>query len=225
MTRTGLKVAARSAGFTGGFVGMIFGPAETLDYWQAWALLGVFAICGALLSAYMWKHDRALLERRMRHGPLVEQSIAQRIIVTLLYAGFIGEFVLGAFDRRLGWSAVPTPVVIVGDAIVALGFYMYFTVLRENSFASAAVEISAGQHVISSGPYRIVRHPMYVGMLLLFLGIPLAMGSYVALASLVILVPVVAWRLLDEEQFLIEKLPGYAGYRTRTRWRLVPGIF
>lgn len=225
MIRKGMKIAVRSAGFALTLLAVIFIPAGTFDYWQAWTLLGVYAVCGTWLAVYTWKHNRALFELRMKQGPQAERSPAQRVIVTLLYAGFIGQFVLASLDHRFGWSVMPAFITLIGDAIVIAAFYMYFIAMRENSFASGAIELSAGQHVVSTGPYGIVRHPMYIGLLLLLLGAPLAMGSYWALAIFLFEIPVVAWRLLDEEQFLIKNLPGYAAYRSQTRWRLLPGVF
>ncbi len=203
----------------------IFIPAGTLRYWQAWVLIGVYAVCGNWLALSTWKHNRALFELRMKQGPQAEKSPTQRLIVTLLYAGFIGQFILASLDHRFGWSSVPPLLVFIGDAIVVVGFYVYSIVMRENSFASGAIELNPGQHVISTGPYGIIRHPMYVGLLLIFLGAPLAMGSYWALSIFAIEIPIVMWRLLDEEQFLVKNLPGYAEYRKQTRWRLVPGVF
>ncbi len=221
----GWKIVWRSAAFALALLALIFLPAGTLHYWQAWTLIGVYAVCGNVLGIYMWKYDRALFELRMKQGPQAEKSPAQRVIVTLLYAGLIAQFALAALDHRFGWSVMPPLVSLAGDAIVVLAFYVYFIVMRENRFASGAIELSAGQHVISTGPYGIVRHPMYIGLLLIALGVPLAMGSYWALTLFATEIPVVVWRLLDEEQFLIKNLPGYAGYRTETRWRLIPGVF
>jgi len=220
-----VKTARRSAVFALALLALIFLPAGTLNYWQAWVLIGVYAVCGSVLGAYMWKYNRALFELRMKQGPQAEKSPVQRVIVTLLYGVLLAQFVIAALDHRFGWSSAPPLVAITGDAIVVLAFYVYFIVMCENRFASGVIELSAGQHVISTGPYRIVRHPMYIGLLLIALGVPLAMGSYFALALFAAEIPVVIWRLLDEEQFLVKNLPGYSAYRAQTRWRLVPGLF
>jgi protein-S-isoprenylcysteine O-methyltransferase Ste14 len=205
-------------------VAVIFIPAGTVNYWEAWVLLALCAVCGTVLSMGV-RRDRALLERRMKQGPQAENSLAQRIIATLIYAGFFGLFILSSLDHRFAWSTVPLAAVILGNALVALAMYVYYVVLRENRFAAGTIEIAPGQRVIGTGPYAIVRHPMYVGLLLMFIGIPLAMGSYWGLVIFAAEIPVVIWRLSDEEQFLIKSLPGYAGYRSQTRWRLLPGVF
>lgn len=223
--KAGWKIAVRSAAFTLATLAVIFIPAGTFNYWQAWVLIGLYAVCGTFSAMYMWKYNRALFELRMKQGPQAEKSPAQRVIVTLLYAGLIAQFVLAALDHRFRWSVMPPFVAILGDAIVVVAFYVYFIVMRENRFASGVIELNAGQHVISTGPYSIVRHPMYIGLLLITLGVPLAMGSYWALTIFAAEIPVVMWRLLNEEQFLVKNLPGYAEYRTQTRWRLVPGVF
>jgi protein-S-isoprenylcysteine O-methyltransferase Ste14 len=220
-----MKIARRSAGISLVLLALIFLPAGTLHFWQAWTLIGIYAVCGTWLAIYTWKHNRALFELRMRQGPQAEKSPAQRVIVTLLYAGIIGQFVVASLDHRFGWSEMPALVALAGDAIVIAGFFVYAIVMRENSFASGAIELTTGQHVVSTGPYKIVRHPMYVGLLLVMLGVPLAMGSYWPLAIFAAEIPVVMWRLLDEERFLATNLPGYAGYMQHTRWRLVPGVF
>jgi protein-S-isoprenylcysteine O-methyltransferase Ste14 len=221
----GMKVALRSGGLALFLLAVIFIPAGTFNYWQAWLLLAVYAISGTFLSIAGYRRDRALFERRLDAGPQSEQSLTQKIIVSLIIAGFFGLFILSSLDHRFGWSTVPAVVVILGNAIVVLAMYVYYLVLRENSFASGTIEVESDQRVIATGPYAIVRHPMYIGLLLMFVGISLAMGSYWGLIIFVAEIPVVVWRLLDEEHFLIQNLPGYAAYREQTRWRLVPGLF
>ena len=132
---------------------------------------------------------------------------------------------MAGFDRRFGWSSVPPVLVIAADVLVAAGFLITFFVFRENSFTSAIVEVAERQQVISTGPYRLVRHPMYAAALLLFLAIPLALGSYWALLSVPPLYFCIAWRLLEEEEFLLRSLPGYDRYVRTTRFRLIPRIW
>jgi protein-S-isoprenylcysteine O-methyltransferase Ste14 len=139
--------------------------------------------------------------------------------------GFIAILVVPALDRRLGWSAVPVWGVVLGDVLVAVGFYFIFLVYRENTFTAATIEVVAGQKVITTGPYAIVRHPMYASGSLYMLGTPLALGSYWGFLALAGMLPFLLWRLLDEERILTRDLPGYAEYRQRVRHRLVPCVW
>ncbi|MGZ3498340.1 MAG: methyltransferase family protein [Vulcanimicrobiaceae bacterium] len=204
---------------------IIFLPAWTLNYWQAWVFLAVYAICNVFVVAYLWKNDRALLQRRMSAGPAAERSPSQKIIMFLVSIGFIALLVVSALDHRLRWSNVTPVVAVFGDILVALGFYIELLVLRANSFAAATIEVASDQKVISTGPYAVVRHPMYAGGALLLFGIPLALGSYWGLAVLAAMMPALIWRLFDEEAFLAKNLPGYEEYQSKVRWRLLPRFF
>jgi protein-S-isoprenylcysteine O-methyltransferase Ste14 len=137
----------------------------------------------------------------------------------------VALLVVPALDHRHGRSAVPLGGVVAGDALVALGFYFIFLVYRENTFTSATIEVAPNQTVVSTGPYAIVRHPMYASGLLYLLGTPLALGSLWGLAVLAGMLPFLIWRLLDEERLLTEQLPGYRDYRQKVRYRLVPGVW
>lgn len=202
-------------------IALIFWTAGSFNYWQGWAYLGVLA-ASSFLSTPLLRKDRGLLERRLK---VAESSAAQKVIVSLAYLDMVALIALSALDHRFGWSSVAPAFVIIGDLIVAAGLYLYFLVFRENTFAGSTVEVVEGQRVISTGPYAIVRHPLYVALLVTLLGTPLAMGSWWGLVLLIPLIPLIVWRLLDEETYLVEKLPGYAEYRLGVRWRLVPGLF
>jgi len=139
--------------------------------------------------------------------------------------GFIGLLVLPALDHRFLWSRVPSSVALVGDVLVALGFVAIFFVLKENTFSSATIELAPNQKVISTGPYAVVRHPMYAGALVMLLGIPIALGSWLGLLVLVSMTPALLWRLFDEEKFLAKNLPGYAEYQRKVRFRLIPLVW
>ena len=203
----------------------IFCAAGTAYYWQGWAYLADFCGSSLRLTVYLFRHDRALLERRLRAGPLAEKTIAQRTIMVFASAGFIALLIVPALDYRLGWSRVSPLVEICGLALVAIGFYVVYVVYRVNTFSAATIQVEPGQTVISTGPYALVRHPMYVGSQLMFLGTPLALGSYWGLLVFVAMMPVFIWRQLDEERFLAKNLPGYADYQRKVRWRLIPGLF
>lgn len=207
------------------FLACLFIPAGTLDYWQAWVFLGVFEVSAQALGIYFLVHDRTLVERRMKIGPVAEQRPAQKWISGLFIVGFAGFVVLPAFDHRFGWSAVPPVVSVIANATIALSFLLFFAVMKSNSYAASTIQVEAGQPVVSTGPYAYVRHPMYSGAVLLVAAMPLALGSWWSDLLLVPFFPVLVWRILDEEAFLRENLPGYAAYMQRVRYRLVPRVW
>ena len=204
---------------------VLFISAGTIRYWHAWVYLGVYAGASLLISLYLLKHDPALLKRRLSGGPTAEKRIAQKIIMFFASIGFVGLLVVPALDFRLGWSAVPLPVVIMGDLLVVVGFYLVFVVYKENTYTSATIEVAENQKVISTGPYAIVRHPMYASASIYLMGTPLALGSYWGFLALAFLMPFLIWRLLDEENFLARDLPGYVEYQKKVRYRLVPYVW
>jgi protein-S-isoprenylcysteine O-methyltransferase Ste14 len=204
---------------------LLFVPAGTLRYWQAWVYLAIFTGASGFTTRDLARRDPALLERRMRGGPMAEKRPAQKVIMLGASIGFIALLGVSAFDHRFGWSAVPLGGVVAGDALVAIGFSLILRVYRENTFTSATIEVSEDQRVISTGPYAIVRHPMYASGSLYLFGTPLALGSYWAFVPIVAMMPFLIWRLLDEERFLSRKLPGYAEYRQRVPYRLMPFVW
>jgi protein-S-isoprenylcysteine O-methyltransferase Ste14 len=206
---------------------LLLAAAGTLHYWQAWTYLAVLGTATALITLRLIRHDRALLERRMRGGPAAENNPVQRLIMACASLAFLAMLLLPALDVRFGWSQLPVAWVAVGDVLVVAGLWLVHRVYRENSFASATIEISSGQRVIATGPYAIVRHPMYASASLFLLGTPLALGSCWGLLALLLMLmlPSLAWRLLHEEHFLMEHLPGYGEYRQRVRYRLLPFIW
>ncbi len=204
---------------------LLFLPAGTILYWQGCAYLAVFFGASSLITLYLAKNDPALLKRRLSGGPWAENERAQKIIMTFTMIGFIALIVAPALDFRFGWSAVPVPIVAAGDVLVAFGYVIIFLVYKENTFTSATIEVAEDQRVISTGPYALVRHPMYAGGVLYLLGTPLALGSWWGLVPFVAILPFLIWRLLDEEAFLARNLPGYAEYRNKVRFRLLPGVW
>jgi protein-S-isoprenylcysteine O-methyltransferase Ste14 len=207
------------------FAALLFMPAGSLRFWQAWIFGLVFVAASSAIGIYFLKHDPALVERRMTVGPGAEPETAQKIIISAVIIGFCLLIALPGFDHRWHWSEVPSWLVFVANAGVALSFVIFFAVMKQNSYAASTVRVEADQPVISTGLYSIVRHPMYAGATLLLLCIPLALGSYWSLPLLILLFPVLAWRLLDEERVLKRDLPGYADYCRRTRYRLIPMIW
>ena len=204
---------------------LLFLPAGTIRYWQAWVYLTVFFGASVLITLYLAKNDPALLKRRLSGGPWAEKERAQRIIMIFTSIGFIALIVVPALDFRFGWSAVPLSFVMAGIILVAIGYTIIFFVYKENTYGSATIEVAQDQKVIATGPYSVVRHPMYAGALLYLIGTPLALGSWWGLVPFVATLPFLIWRIFDEEAFLARNLPGYAGYRNQVRFRLMPGIW
>lgn len=193
--------------------------------WAPWLFWAHFSFWCAALTWYFYKVDPALLERRLRGGPAAETEPAQKRIQAALSVVMIAMILVAALDCRFGWSAAPRDAVFLGHILIAAGFLAVTCVLRQNTFAAATIGVAENQRVVSTGPYAIVRHPMYAGALPIFLGIPLALGSWWAL----LLIPLIIWglaaRLLDEEAYLLSHLPGYDDYRARVRFRLAPGLW
>lgn len=225
MSNLNTKVWSRSIVFAIVLALLLFVPAGTIEYWQAWVYLVVFFASSVAVTIYLMNKDPALLMRRMKAGPTAEREKTQKIIMFFAMVSFVTIFLVSALDYRFMWSPVPLAVVIGGDIVVALGFFITFLVVKENTFASATIEITKDQSVISTGPYAIVRHPMYSGGLLIVLGTPLALGSLWGFLTFIPTSIWIVWRLLDEEKFLAKNLAGYDEYRAKIRYRLVPHVW
>lgn len=221
---SGWKIARSFILFIAVLCVAIFLPAGTLDYWQAWVLLAVYVGCTIAMVLYLKATDTAALERRSR-SPLAEQSPTQRRIVIAVIICYFAVYVVAGFDHRFGWSSVPAAVVLIGDALFVAAFVLFAFVMRANAFAATNITVETNQPVAATGPYAVIRHPMYSGIVLTVAGIALALGSYWAILVLVPTTLILVVRLLDEERFLVANLPGYADYMHRTRWRLAPGLF
>jgi protein-S-isoprenylcysteine O-methyltransferase Ste14 len=206
-------------------VALVFGAAGTLHYWQGWAFFACYLAASIAITLYLARRDPALLARRMRGGPWAEREPTQRVIMSIASVGFIALLLVPGLDHRFGWSHMPVIVAIAGNVLMLLGWAGIFRVFRENSYTSATVELAADQRVISSGPYAIVRHPMYAAALVMLLGIPIALGSWWGVLVVIALLPALAWRLLDEERFLARSLPGYVAYQASVHYRLLPHLW
>jgi len=204
---------------------VLFLPAWTLNYWQAWVYWLIYAASSIAGTAYLLKVDPALIERRLAVGPVAEQEGSQRRIMTFLSVCYVLLLVIPGFDQHWHWSDVPAWLVWLGQAGSILGYAMIFVVVRENSYAAATIRVEAEQPVISTGPYAIVRHPMYSGALPMLGCTPLALGSYWGLLVDIATFAGLAWRLIDEEQFLMRNLPGYGDYCRNVRYRLIPFVW
>jgi protein-S-isoprenylcysteine O-methyltransferase Ste14 len=199
-----------------------FLPAGTIAYWEAWVYLGILLVSASFVLTHLFRRDPELLARRMRTK---EKHADQRLIIKLAVVPLVLAFLLPGFDRRFGWSDVPVALVLAADALVLLGYFIVFLVFTWNPYASRVVEVEPGQTVVRSGPYAVVRHPMYVGALLMYVLSPLALGSYWALIPAALNVPVFVARILTEERVLARDLDGYRDYMQATRYRLIPGIW
>jgi protein-S-isoprenylcysteine O-methyltransferase Ste14 len=203
----------------------LFVPAGSLNYWQAWVYLAVFALCTILITGYLIRYDQELLAGRVQAGPVAETERTQQVIQSLAAIFFIALFVVPGLDFRFGWSDVPPVISLIADGFVAIGFWIVFLVFGENSYSRATVQVSPEQKVITTGPYRVVRHPMYAGGLILLVATPIALGSWVALPLVIPIILVIAARLLHEERFLLANLDGYQAYTQKVRFHLIPFIW
>jgi protein-S-isoprenylcysteine O-methyltransferase Ste14 len=203
----------------------LFLPAGSLAYWQAWVFLAVFGVCVTLITAYLARYDPGLLSRRVEAGPVAEPEPIQRVIQSVAALCFILMFIVPGLDYRFHWSTVPVALVAISELIVALGLYIVFLVFRENTYTGATIRVAAEQKVVTTGPYAVVRHPMYAGASLMVLFVPLALGSWVGVPFAVILILVIAARLIDEEKLLKKDLSGYEAYTQKVRYHLIPFVW
>jgi len=206
-------------------IAVIFIPAGTFNYWQGWAYLAVFAMAGSGYTIYLVRHDPALLRRRTQAGIAHEKEPAQKVVIAFLYLAFIALVVLPPLDVRFGWSNVPWYVSLIGDALTVLSFYIFYLVSKVNTYAASSIRVEQGQTVVSTGVYSLVRHPMYFGAIILVVGTPLALGSWWALLLIPLFVPILYFRIANEEKVLIRDLPGYREYQQKVRYRLIPWIW
>jgi protein-S-isoprenylcysteine O-methyltransferase Ste14 len=224
-----MKLAIQAAGAS--LIGLVlfglllFLPAGTFDYWQAWVFIAAFAIATTVLTIYLLLTNPAVLEGRMHAGPAAETRTAQKFASSGLFLVIAAVMVFSAIDHRFGWSAVPTVVALVGDALVTIGLGIGSLVVLQNTYAAANIKVEADQKVISTGLYGLVRHPMYFGSLIFMVGIPLALDSYWGLVGIIPVVIVFAFRILDEEEMLEEVLNGYIDYTREVQYRLVPHVW
>lgn len=201
---------------------MLFVPAGSFSYWQAWLYCVVIFVPLVFAVRHFLKNDPGLLERRMK---MQEKEGGQKRIVKISAVFFLIGLLLPGLDYRFGWSAVPAIFVLTADSIVFLGYLITFLTLRENSFASRIIEVDKEQKVIATGPYAYIRHPMYLGTIIMVLFTPLALGSFWAAIPVLAIPAFIVFRILGEEAVLRRELPGYQEYCGRVRYRLVPGIW
>jgi protein-S-isoprenylcysteine O-methyltransferase Ste14 len=203
----------------------LFWPAGTFDYWQAWVFIAVFTAVSSGPTMYWGLRKPEVLRRRMHAGPIAETRGAQKIATVGTMATVIAALVVCALDHRFGWSQVPTPVIVIGDILVAFGLGMATMVVNQNSYAAATIRVEAEQTVVSTGLYSLVRHPMYAGALIMMAAMPLALDSYWGLVTFLPGPAVLAFRIDDEEKMLRQELAGYHEYTQKVHYRLVPGVW
>ena len=201
---------------------IVFLPAGTLRFWQGWLYLISWCLPGFAATAYLYKHDRQLLERRMQ---MKERVHEQKLIVGILYAFYLAGMITAALDHRFAWSNVPLWLSLASWVILMVGYALVLWVMKVNSFASRVIRVESGQLVITDGPYHLVRHPMYFGMSLMLLFTPLVLGSFYALPLFVLVIALIILRLLNEEKVLLQHLAGYSDYCLHTRFHLVPYLW
>ena len=218
------RQAALGLAFLLGVLAAILIGIAGLAYWQAWVFLAVFGAATTAITIELARRDPALLARRVHAGPLAEPTARQKLIQAFASLAFLALFAIAAFDHRHG-ADVPIALAIAGDALVAIGLWIVARVFRANTFTAATIGVEHDQRVVSTGPYAIVRHPMYAGALVMLAGVPLALGSWWAVLAVPAMTLVIVWRLRDEERQLAADLAGYAEYRTHVKYRLIPFVW
>lgn len=202
----------------------IFLSAGTLDYWQGWAYLVAMVVTSIPLAAYFAKNP-ILLENRTKFGPGAEQRTVQKIVVFCSTIPLVALFILPPLDYRFGWSQVPSWLSLAGDLLILIGMRTVYRVFKENAFGAATIQVADNQKVISSGPYAVVRNPMYSCAIIYCVGVSLALGSYWGLIAVALVMLGFVWRLLDEEKFLSKNLSGYTEYCGKVKYHLIPFVW
>jgi protein-S-isoprenylcysteine O-methyltransferase Ste14 len=211
--------------FVAGFLvlaALLFLPAWTIRYWQAWLYLAVFLVPIVAAASYLLVRDPALLQRRLA---MKEKEADQALIQKIGAVCYLATYIVSALDHRLGWSAVPVAAVLLADVTVLLGYALFFRVLQVNSYASRVIGVEAGQRLVTEGPYGVVRHPMYLAILVMYFATPVALGSWWGVLAALPLAGVLAARIAGEERVLIKDLHGYSDYKKATRYRMIPGVW
>jgi protein-S-isoprenylcysteine O-methyltransferase Ste14 len=220
-----LQAAATSLFGLAFFGVLLFWPAGTFDYWQAWVFIAVFAVTSSGPTIYWGLRNPDVLRRRIRSGPTAETRPVQKVATVGISASVVAMLVVSALDHRFGWSQVPTPIVIAGDVLVGVGLGIATLVVGQNNYAAATVTVEAGQPVVDTGLYALVRHPMYASALVMLVGMPLALHSYWGLLILVPCIAMLVLRIGDEEKMLRQELAGYDEYTHTVHYRLAPGVW
>ena len=201
---------------------LILIPAGTLIYWQVYLYIAILVIPMIFVLFYFLKNDPLFLERRTKAKEKEKEQIIIQIVFSFI---FLSGFVIPGFDKRFGWSDVPIYIVIIANIFILLGYLLIFFVFKQNSYASRIVEVEKNQKVISTGLYGFVRHPMYIGVIIMFVPTPIALGSYWGLIPMTTIPIALVFRIINEEKVLSKDLPGYKDYCQKTRYRLIPFVW
>ena len=223
--KTSVRAAASSVFGLIVLSALLFLSAGTLNYWQAWVFIATFMVATIFPGIYIARTNPAALQRRMHGGPRAEARTLQKIVITAVFLGLFAMLAFSTYDHRMGWSSVPAWVCLLGDVLLATGLGIAMMVVIQNGYAAATVTVETGQTVVSGGVYTFVRHPMYVGNVIMMVGVPLALGSYWGLVFVLPGVVALVFRILDEEKLLTQELAGYREYAQRVRYRLVPYVW
>jgi len=223
--KVGLQLLASTLGGIAFWGLLLFLPAGTFDYWQAWVFIVVFIVSTMVPTVYLAMKYPTAVQRRMTSGPWAETRLAQRLVMVGLILTVVAVGVVSALDHRFGWSAPPLAAVVIGNVLVAAGIGLAEFVIVQNNYAAATITVEADQPLVSTGLYGLVRHPMYVGALVMMVGTPLALGSYWGLLTSIPGALVFVARITDEEKALRHDLDGYVEYTEKVHYRLVPGVW
>lgn len=201
---------------------LLFLPAGSFDYWNGWMLLGILFIPMIIAGFVMMIKSPELLRKRLNAK---EEQSEQKTVIILSGLMFLSAFIVAGLNFRFGWIVLPNLVVYISAAVFLFGYILYAEVLRENAYLSRTVEVQENQKVIDTGLYGIVRHPMYMTTLLLFLSMPLVLGSIISFVIMLVYIPIISKRIRNEEQVLEEGLEGYSDYKKRVKHRVIPFIW
>lgn len=201
---------------------LLFVPAGTLAYWQAWLLTGILFVPMFIAGLVMMKKSPDLLRKRLN---VKEEQSEQKIVILLSGLMFLAAFVFAGLNFRFQWIILPDWVSFAAATVFLLAYALYAEVLRENAYLSRTIEVQENQKVIDTGLYGVVRHPMYMSTLLLFLSMPLVLGSLLSFVITLAYVPIIAKRIRNEEKVLEEGLEGYTEYKKRVKFKVIPFVW
>lgn len=201
---------------------LLFLPAGSFLYWNGWLLIAVLFVPMIVVGFVMMKKKPELLRKRLN---VKEEQSEQKTVIVLSGVMFLAAFIVAGLNFRFGWIVLQNWIVYAATAVFLLGYILYAEVLRENAYLSRTVEVQENQKVIDTGLYGIVRHPMYMSTFLLFLSMPLVLGSVISFVIMLVYIPIIAKRISNEEQVLEEGLAGYSDYKKQVKYKVIPYVW